>query len=83
MEAVTGRYENDEIGGAFNMSVVNGILRVSNNANAEGLQFTPVSRDIFQLSQITIRFIRDKSGKVTALDFSNPLVKNILFVKAN
>lgn len=40
-----------------------------------------VAPDTFQLGGMTMRFIRDKAGKVVGLDYSNPVVSNIKFVR--
>jgi CubicO group peptidase (beta-lactamase class C family) len=82
LETMAGRYQNDEIGAFFDMTSVNGVLRGrANDAPGEGFQFTPVSRDTFQLGGVTLVFIRDKAGKVVALNYSNPVVRNIRFIR--
>jgi len=82
LEGFTGRYRNDEIGAFFDMRSVSNVLRGrANDASGEGFELTQVSRDTFPLGGVTLRFIRDKAGKVVALDYSNPLIRNIKFTK--
>jgi hypothetical protein len=40
-----------------------------------------VDRDTFQFRLMTMRFQRDQSGKVVAIDYSNPAVRNIKFTR--
>jgi hypothetical protein len=47
----------------------------------KALQFKPVTRDTFQFSRMTVRFLRDKTGNVVAFDYSNPVVRNIKFTR--
>lgn len=82
LEAFTGRYKNDEIGAFFDMTVVNNVLRGrANDAPGDGFIFTPMKLDTFQLAGVTLHFIRNKAGKVVALDYSNPIVRHIKFTK--
>jgi len=48
---------------------------------SQSLPLKPVDTDAFQISRMMIRFLRDKSGRVVTLDYSNPLVRNIKFTK--
>ena len=41
---------------------------------ARSLILTPVDRDTFQFSLMFLRIVRDPSGKVVAIDYSNPAV---------
>jgi hypothetical protein len=50
-------------------------------ATGAGFVFRPVDRDTFMLSMMTVRFLRDKDGKVVGYDYSNPVVRNIKFTR--
>lgn len=50
---------------------------------ARGGEIKPVDRDTFQAGRMTLRFHRDKTGKVVAFDYSNPAVRNIKFTRLN
>jgi Beta-lactamase len=77
-----GRYENDEIGSVFQMvPAKDGLMIRLNDSPDKALEFKPVDRDIFQFSRVTVRFRRDKAGKVVALDYSNPVLRNIKFTR--
>jgi hypothetical protein len=52
------------------------MVRVNDSADFE---FKPVDLDTFQRGGMMLRFHRDKAGKVLALDYSNPVVRNIRF----
>ncbi|WP_190300378.1 serine hydrolase domain-containing protein [Rufibacter hautae] len=83
LQAYSGRYQNDEIGAFFDMDTVNNnLMGRANDAPAPGFEFKPVSKDTFQLGGITLRFVRDKAGKVVALDYSNPVVRNMRFTRS-
>ena len=41
------------------------------------LQFRPVLRDTFQVGNATLQLQRDKAGKVIAVDYSNPVLRNV------
>ncbi|HWL93034.1 MAG TPA: hypothetical protein VNT79_05835, partial [Phycisphaerae bacterium] len=43
------------------------------------LEFKPATLDTFQFSRMTIRFNRDKAGKVNAFELSNPMLRNLKF----
>ena len=82
LNAFVGRYESKEIGSVFQIKVEKDGLVVTIEHNPDqSLPLKPVDTDAFQVSRILIRFLRDKSGKVVALDYSNPLVRNIKFTK--
>lgn len=50
-----------------------------NDSPASVLEFRPVDRDTFQRGMITVRFVRDKAGRVVGFDFSNPVLRNVKF----
>ena len=82
MQAFAGRYENDETGSAFR--VVPGkdsLVFHLEGSSGKGSEIRPAYRDTFQLGRVTVRFLRDKAGKVVAFDYSNPLVRNIKFTR--
>jgi hypothetical protein len=77
-----GRYENDEIGAVFRLAPAkDGLLIRLNDSPDKALEFKPVDRDTFQFSRVTVRFRRDKAGKVVALDYSNPALRHIEFTR--
>jgi CubicO group peptidase (beta-lactamase class C family) len=84
LQAFAGRYENDEIGSVFQMvPKKDGLMMRFELSPDKALEFRPVDRDTFQLSRVTLRFLRDKDGKVVAFDYSNPVVRNIKFTRLN
>jgi hypothetical protein len=50
----------------------------ANGANT--IEFKPVERDAFMIGQMLIRFTRDKSGRPTGLEYTNPLLRKVKFV---
>jgi CubicO group peptidase (beta-lactamase class C family) len=84
LQAFAGRYTSDEAGSAFQVVPGKGGLVVHlEGSSGKGSEIRPVSRDTFQVSRVTVRFLRDKDGKVVAFDYSNPLVRNIKFTRAS
>jgi len=84
LKAFAGRFESDEIGTVFEvMPKGEGLLLRLEHTQAKGFEFKPIDTDAFQFSRITVRFRRDKSGKVVGMDFSNPVVRNVKFVRVN
>ena len=43
----------------------------------------PVDKDTFMVGMMTVRFLRDKDGKITGYNYSNPVVRNIKFSRIN
>lgn len=82
LQAFAGRYENDEIGTVF--QVVPGkdslVMRFERSPD-KALELKPVDRDTFQIVRMTVRFLRDKAGKVVGYNYSNPVVRNIKFTR--
>lgn len=82
LQAFAGRYESNEIGAVFQIAAGEGGLEVSlGHAPDKKIPFKTVARDTFQASQIFIHFVRDKQGKITAFEFSNPLVRKVKFIR--
>jgi CubicO group peptidase (beta-lactamase class C family) len=82
LQAFAGRYESDEIGSVFQVAPgKDGLVMRFDLSPDKALEFRPVDRDAFQFSRVTMRFLRDKDGKVVAFDYSNPLVRNIRFTR--
>jgi CubicO group peptidase (beta-lactamase class C family) len=82
LKAFAGRYESTEIGTVFQIEPKGDGLQVRlEHTPSRSLEFKPVARDTFQLSRVAVRFHRDKSGKAVALDYSNPLLRNVKFTR--
>lgn len=84
LQAFKGRYESDEIGAFFDIVPRKDVLMGrANDTLGEPFELKPVHPDTFQLGGITLRFLRNKAGKVEALLYSNPVVRNIKFTLKN
>jgi CubicO group peptidase (beta-lactamase class C family) len=82
LQAFAGRYESDELGAVLEMSPgKDGLKGRANDSSAALPEFKPVAPDTFQLAGVILRFRRDKAGKVVALDYSNPVVRNVTFTR--
>ena len=82
LQAFAGRYQSDEAGAFFDMTPgKDGLKGRANDAPAALPEFKPVAPDTFQLGGVILRFRRDKAGTVVALDYSNPVVRNIKFTR--
>jgi len=82
LKAFTGRFESPEIGVVFQFEPKGDGLAVRiEHTPSRVIEVKPVDRDTFRLGGMTMRFVRDKAGKVVALDYSNPVVRNIKFTR--
>ena len=82
LQAFAGRYANDETGSAFKVVPgKDGLVFHLEGSSGKGSEIRPVARDTFQISRVTVRFLRDKDGKVVGYDYSNPVVRNIKFTR--
>jgi CubicO group peptidase (beta-lactamase class C family) len=82
LETFAGRYESDELRAAFQITPgKDGVMARLNDSPSQILELSPVDRDTFQRGMLTMRFRRDQAGKVVALDFSNPVLRNIEFTR--
>ena len=83
LKSFEGKYSSDEIGSGFFVKVEkNGLLISLDHAPTQQLSLKPVDNDVFQVSRMMIRFVRDKKGKVVGLEYGNPLVRNVSFIKS-
>ena len=79
-----GRYQSDEVGAFFDITPGKGnLLGRANDAPGPPLPLQAVDRDTFQLGGVIVRFRRDPAGKVVALEYSNPVVRNIEFTRVD
>jgi CubicO group peptidase (beta-lactamase class C family) len=84
LQSFAGRYASDETGSAFRVvPAKDGLVFHLEGSSGKGSEIRPVYRDTFQISRVTVRFLRDKDGKVVAFDYSNPLVRNIKFTRTS
>jgi CubicO group peptidase (beta-lactamase class C family) len=82
LKALAGDYGSQEMKAVIHVAVGKaGLMGRINETRGEGFAFTPVERDTFQLGPLTLRFQKDKSGKVVGLDFSNPIVTRVRFTR--
>jgi CubicO group peptidase (beta-lactamase class C family) len=82
LKAFAGRYESDELMAVFHATPGKDALMLrTGDMPGEGIEFRPVDRDTFQRGMITVRFRRDNAGKIVALEFTNPVLRNIRFTR--
>ncbi len=82
LTAFAGRYESDELRAVFQMAPgTDGLMVRLNDSPSQSSELAPVDRDTFQRGMMMVRFLRDEAGKVVALDFSNPVLRNINFTR--
>ncbi|HEV7645302.1 MAG TPA: serine hydrolase domain-containing protein [Pyrinomonadaceae bacterium] len=81
-----GRYESNEMGAVIEVLPEKGgpekglIMRFYRNPS-NAISPLPVDRDTFMLGMTVFRFVRDKDGKVTGYDYSNPALRNIRYAR--
>lgn len=82
LNTFAGRYQNDENRAVFDVTPGQGGLTVRVSWNlAQAYEFRPVDPDAFQMGGMILRFRRDQAGRPMALEYSNPLVRNIRFTR--
>lgn len=82
LKAFAGRYESAEIGTVFQIEPKGDGLQVRlEHTPSRSLELKPVDSDTFQIARMTVRFQRDKDGKVVSLGYSNPLIRNVKFTR--
>ena len=83
LSAFAGRYENDENRVVFDVAPARDGLAVRVSWNtARTFEFRPVDRDTFQMGGMLLRFRRDEGGRPSGMDYSNPIVRNIRFIRS-
>lgn len=82
LNAFAGQYESSEMGAVMEMVPEKGglVMRFYRNP-AKAVQLRPVDPDTFMVGGMTVRFLRDKNGKVTGYDYSNPVIRNIKYTR--
>ncbi|WP_336515064.1 serine hydrolase domain-containing protein [Pollutibacter soli] len=84
LKTFAGRFVSDEIGAAFRIEVKGKALSLHlEHGPGRTLEFTSVDTDTFQANRMFLRFQRDKSGKVISLEYTNPVLRNVKFVRLN
>jgi hypothetical protein len=82
LKALAGRYESDELKAVIQMAPgKSGLSGRVNDTPGPAVEFRAVDRDTFQFGMLTLRFRRDTTGNVVALDFSNPVLRSIKFTR--
>ena len=82
LQAIAGRYESDELRGWFDMAPgKTGVMVRLNDPPGPGLEFQPVDRDTFQRGVMMLRLQRNSSGAITGVQFTNPVIRNVLFAR--
>jgi CubicO group peptidase (beta-lactamase class C family) len=83
LKAFTGQYESEELRSVIHMTEgKNGLAFKFEHRGDQNIPLNPVDPDVFQVSRVTIHFIRDKTGKLTGFTFSNPLAHKMLFTRS-
>ena len=82
LKAFAGRYASDELKAVLQMTPgKGGLIGRLNESPGMGVPFAVADRDTFQMGMLTLRFVRDAAGNVVALDFSNPVLRNVRFTR--
>jgi CubicO group peptidase (beta-lactamase class C family) len=82
LQAFAGRYESDELRATFQVAPgKKGVMARLNDSTARAAEFSPVDRDTFQAGPLTLRFVRDTSGKVVTLNLTTPTLRNVRFTR--
>lgn len=80
LQSAVGRYESDELAATIEVTAGADGLHASLNGS-RALDLAPLERDVFQLGRMFLRFRRDGAGIVTELDYSNPVLRHVVFTR--
>jgi hypothetical protein len=82
LKAFTGRYESEELKSVMVITEgKDGLELQFEHLKDRKLPLNAVDPDVFQVSRITIKFMRDKAGKIRGLSFSNPVARKMQFIR--
>jgi CubicO group peptidase (beta-lactamase class C family) len=82
LQTYQGEYHSPELGATLTIAVENENLTGKlNNQEGQSIVFKSIDQDTFQFRGINILFLKDASGKVKGISFSNPVVSRIKFDK--
>ena len=82
LQEFAGHYDSDDLGALFEITPGDNGLTVQLNG-AQTIGLAPIGPDTFQRGPLTVRFLRDDSGQVTALHFSTPALRNVPFARSD
>ncbi len=82
LKLLEGNYKSEDIKSIFKITATDsGIIMNLEHAPIQRIPFQIVHKDIFQFRRMTVRFLRDNSGKVFAMEYSNPVLSKVKFTK--
>ncbi len=82
LAAFAGRYGSDELKCIFQIEAKDtGLNLWIEHTPDKFLEFKPVDPDTFQWGRMTVRFLRDRDGKVAGLNYANPVFTSVRFQK--
>jgi CubicO group peptidase (beta-lactamase class C family) len=82
LKTFAGRYQSDELGTVLVITPGQaGLTVLLEHEPGKPLQLRPVDSGTFNVetSMMFLRFVKDKAGKVVAIDYNNPLIRNMKF----
>ncbi|WP_285008204.1 serine hydrolase domain-containing protein [Pedobacter faecalis] len=82
LESVTGHYYSDEVQAELDIKLNNGQLEIHRKSN-EVFKLATSSDGNFRIqdSKVTLQILRDDLGNISAISFTTPRVRNIVFRK--
>jgi CubicO group peptidase (beta-lactamase class C family) len=81
LESLVGRYESADLAAAFDVVSSEQGVRVRLNGGEQVVPVSPIARDVFQVAQMFFRFLRDDSGRVVGIEYSNPVLQRVRFAR--
>lgn len=80
LETFAGRYGSEETDAVFEIQRSgDGLILSLEHSPGSGIEFRPVHPDTFQWRLMTLRFVRESDGSISAFDYSTPLIRNLRF----
>ena len=82
LKSLEGNYNSEDIKSTFKVSATDsGIIMNLEHAPMQRIPFQQVHQDIFQFRRMYVRFLKDGSGKVIAMEYSNPVLSKVKFTR--
>ncbi|HEU4472893.1 MAG TPA: serine hydrolase domain-containing protein [Flavisolibacter sp.] len=82
LKAFTGSYQNTEAGSVLRIEPKGeALLVVLEHSPEKKLEAKALAPGIFQAGRMTMRFQRDKAGKIIGFSYTNPVLRNLPFTR--
>jgi CubicO group peptidase (beta-lactamase class C family) len=83
LQAIAGRYASAELGSVFRIDAGPAAITMQMEGRPDAtMVLAPVDRDVFMFRMMYVRIRRDPSGRVTGVEYGNPVARGFVFEAA-